>query len=93
MNALDVLWHVLGAVAPAWGLAALLAPLLAWRGRRARPVVAAWGVHLLWLGAVGSAVLIGGLWWTGQDGRMATYAALVAAVGLVAAWRDAPARR
>ncbi|MFN3611221.1 hypothetical protein [Tepidimonas sp.] len=92
VDALAVLFHLLNLVAPAWGLAALLAPALAWRGR-ARPRWRAGLGHGVWLGVWGSAVLIAGLVLSGRDGRMATYAALVAVMGAVAAWRDGAGRR
>ncbi|TSE34821.1 hypothetical protein [Tepidimonas charontis] len=82
--------HAIDLLLPAWGLAVLLAPWAAGR-RRAAPwgaQAAAWGRVVLVLGALGSAVLLAGLWWSGRDGRMATYAALVTVVGTVAGlWR------
>ncbi|MEW6695681.1 hypothetical protein Tther_00501 [Tepidimonas thermarum] len=84
---LALFWHGLNLVAPAWGVAALLAPALAWRalpGTRARALLA----HGAWLGLTGSAVMVAGLVLQGRDGRMVTYAALVAVMGALAAWRD-----
>lgn len=85
-------FHWLNLVAPAWGLAALLALGLSWRGR-ARPRWRAGLRHVVWLGVCGSAVLIAGLVLSGRDGRMATYAALVGVMGMVATWRDDTGRR
>ncbi len=82
--------HLVHLLLPAWGLALLLAPWVVggrglgrWEGR-AR---ALWRTVVV-LGAVGSAVLLAGLVWSGRDGRMATYAALVLTVGALAGlWR------
>ncbi len=87
METLALFFHWLNLVVPAWGLAALLAAVLAWRGC-ARPRWRAGLRHGVWLGVCGSAVLIAGLVLTGRDGRMATYAVLVGVMGVVAAWRD-----
>lgn len=92
MNALALLLHLFNLVVPAWGMAALLAPALAWRGR-ARPFWRVVAGHLVWLGGTGSAVLIAGLVALGRDGRMATYAVLVVVMGGLAAWRDGAWRR
>lgn len=90
MNPLDQLIHLLNFVAPALFLALALpfaARLLGLRGQRARR----WLVQVAANFAVGVAVLGGGLWYFGADGRMATYAALVLACAtsqwlLGAAW-------
>ena len=80
MSVLDFLIHVLSFVAPAVFVAVALAAgaRLAWRKKE----------HLLpWYGMAGVNALLGivvlamGLVLTGQDGRMATYAALVLALG------------
>ena len=77
MSALDLLWHVLGFMAPAAFVALCVAALGRWlAGPRARPG--------FWLGAalnfaVSLAALVGGLLLAGSDGRMASYAALVLA--------------
>ncbi|MDM7456547.1 MAG: hypothetical protein P3W97_004660 [Tepidimonas sp.] len=92
MDALTLLFHLLNLLLPAWGLAVGLALLLAWRGS-ARGRWRAGLRHGVWLGVCGSTVLIAGLVLSGRDGRMATYAALVAVMGLVAAWRDSTAGR
>ncbi|MCX7814672.1 MAG: hypothetical protein N2256_04175 [Tepidimonas ignava] len=75
-------------MAPAWGMAALLATALTLRGHGgSAPGWRRWGRHVLWLALPGSAVLVAGLVLTGADGRIVTYAALVGVLGSVAAWR------
>lgn len=76
MTALDTLFHALGFAAPAFVVAALVA--LA--GRGLTPRGAGWRASFALNCVAGLAVLAGGLWWFGTDGRMATYAALVAVV-------------
>ncbi len=81
MGPIDVFLHLLGFAAPALALAALLVlagPVLLRRPRGLVP----WWVQLALNGAVGIAVLAVGLWQFGVDGKMATYAALVAAVAV-----------
>lgn len=78
MDFLDVFWHLAGFAAPALALApavVLVARLSAGQRGRRRP----WRVELALNLVVCLAVLIAGLIWTGHDGRMATYAALVLA--------------
>lgn len=81
MGPIDLLFHLMGFLAPAFALALCLPPLS--RLVLRRPAVLAWwkqsGVLLL----AGAAVLAAGLWWFGRDGKMATYAALVIASGSV----------
>jgi hypothetical protein len=81
VDALDLALHGLNFIAPAWFLALALW-LVARFGPRAwmasRTLSA--GVHVVVLGLWGSAVLLGGLWWLGVDGKMATYGALVIAM-------------
>lgn len=84
MGPFDVFLHLLGFVAPAFALAAILVlagPLLVRRPRRPVP----WWVQLAINSMVGVAVLALGLWHFGVDGKMATYAALVFAAA-VAQW-------
>jgi hypothetical protein len=83
MGVLDGLWHLLNFFAPALGVgivAAGLARLLWWRDLRGVSVwnMAAWGV------LAASLALVAGLLWTGSDGKMVTYGAMVlmSAVGL-----------
>jgi hypothetical protein len=85
LDPLDALWHLINLFAPALGvgfLASALAKLL-WRGELRR---VAW----LRLGSLASgvaaAVLLGGLVLLGHDGRIATYAAMVAATALSLWW-------
>ncbi|GAA3988854.1 hypothetical protein GCM10022279_09950 [Comamonas faecalis] len=77
MSLLAAFNHVLNLLAPAFALASwlLLCSALAWRAR----LVGRW--RRVWLAdsAVGCAVLLAGLLLAGDDGRMATYAALVLA--------------
>jgi hypothetical protein len=40
----------------------------------------------VWLSALGVLVLLAGLVWFGRDGKLATYAAMVALQGGVSAW-------
>ncbi|MGQ9724416.1 MAG: hypothetical protein ACUVVU_03480 [Tepidimonas sp.] len=92
MNTSALFLHLANLLAPAWGMAALLAPALAWHGR-ARPFWREVAGHLVWLAGIGSAVLIAGLAALGRDGAMVTYVALVVAMGGLAAWRDGVWRR
>lgn len=88
MSAVDLFWHLMGLLAPAWVLApgmVLGARLLA----RGRPRVR-WPWQLLIHLLAGSAVLVAGLVWTGEDGRMATYAALVLVLASCQAWMSRP---
>ena len=86
MDFLDALWHVLNLFAPAFGVAALAsaAAKVLWRRELA-------GVRYLSLAsaafAAGAIVSVGGLVLLGQDGRMATYGAMVLAGALALWWR------
>lgn len=81
MDALDAFWHLLNFLAPAVGvglIASALAKLL-WR----RDLKSTRWIRLaLWSTASCAAILIAGLVVFGHDGKMATYAAMVAACGL-----------
>jgi len=82
MSTLDFALHLLGFAAPALAVAVLVAaaaPLVLPTATRGP----GWLVRTLINMAVGLAVLAGGLWWFGRDGKMATYAALVVVVGTV----------
>lgn len=74
MGPFDLLLHLLNFTAPALavGLVLALCARLAWPGRGRLWTHA--GINTL----TGVAVLGAGLWWFGRDGKMATYAALVA---------------
>ena len=73
---------------PALAVAALLVPgVVGWRGlalwgRAARRFWQAW----VTLFALGLVVLAAGLVYSGRDGKMMTYAALVVVTGTAAAW-------
>ncbi|MFM2034786.1 MAG: hypothetical protein RL459_51 [Pseudomonadota bacterium] len=78
MGPLDFLLHLLNFVAPAFGLAVLLP----WAARWVFGAPAAalpWFKQVAILGAVGSLVLLTGLWLLGRDAKMLSYAALVVA--------------
>ncbi len=79
------IFHLLGLLAPALGLAVLL-----WLGlmlrRRQRKSTSEPARQLGWLVVVGVVVLMAGLAFFGRDAKMATYAALVVAQGTLA-WR------
>jgi hypothetical protein len=93
MGPLDALWHLANLFIPALLLGALAAALakLVWR-RDLRQM--AW--RRLALGACAAAVLatLAGLVLFGRDGKMATYAAMVAASAVTLWWQGfGPARR
>lgn len=79
MGPIDFLLHLLGLLAPAFGVA--LGVTLAARlvlPRRSPPL--AWWAPLAINFAAGAAVTLAGLWYFGRDGKMLTYAALVVGV-------------
>ncbi len=93
MGPLDALGHLLNLFLPAWGLAALAAALakLLWR-RELKPV--SWRRLVVPTGVVASVLTVAGLVIFGRDGKMATYAALVAGCALSLWWRGfGPGRR
>ena len=85
MDLPHVIWHLLNFLAPAFGtgvLAASLAKLL-WRSELK---AVAW-LRLCAIAVCAAAsVLIGGLVLLGHDGRIATYAAMVAVIALSLWW-------
>jgi len=85
MGPLDALWHLLNFFAPAAGVALATAALakLLWRRELAG---VSWRSLALWGSGAGAAALIGGLVLFGRDGKMVTYAALVAATALTLWW-------
>ena len=92
MGLLDGLWHLLNFFAPALGvgvMAAGMAKLLWWRDlASASPWrLAAWGV------LASSAALVAGLLWTGRDGKMVTYGAMVLVCALALWWAGWGAKR
>lgn len=82
MGPLDLLIHLLNFAAPAAFLALLLA-LAGWIFAAKRPPAPTLLVHVAILFVAGVAVLGGGLWYFGRDGKMATYAALVVVAATV----------
>ena len=85
MGPIDAFWHLLNFFAPALGVG-LLAPLFAkllWR-RELKNV--SWTRLSFWASACSAAVLVAGLVAFGHDGKMATYAAMVAVCGLTLWW-------
>ncbi len=92
MHIWGLILHLGNFALPAFALAVLLAPaVVGWRGLvRSR----LWRVGAL-LALAGLAVLVLGLVWSGRDGRIATYAALVLIDGSLACWlsRSDPAGR
>jgi uncharacterized membrane protein YhaH (DUF805 family) len=81
MTATELLVHLLNFVAPALFIALVLS-LVPRLFRRARKAGApAWWVQVAIVFIAGVAVLAGGLAWFGHDGKMVTYAALVAVCG------------
>ena len=77
MSVSAAIWTIANFFMPAW----VLAGLLAWLAPR---IVGgqhrhSWAMSWLLNGLLGSGVLVGGLMLTHNDGRMATYAALVIA--------------
>lgn len=92
MDLLDGFWHLLNLFGPAMGMgavSALFAKLLWWRELK--------GVGWLWLAgwAVASAslVLLIGLAWTGRDGKMITYGAMVLGCAVALWWAGWGAKR
>lgn len=86
MNALDAAWHLFNLLSPAAfiGLAASVAAKLIWRqALHATP----WTTLFIWAAAPALLVTLGGLAWTGRDGKMSTYAAMVFASALGLWWR------
>ena len=85
MGPLDTLWHLLNFLSPAVGIG-LLAPLMAkllWRRSLKR---APWVSLSLWATGGASVALVAGLVVFGRDGRVATYAMMVAGSALCMAW-------
>ena len=78
MGPIDVLLHLAGFAAPAFALGVGVALAARWF-RLDRSGRAWWAASVINF-SVGLAVLAGGLWAFGRDGKMATYAALVVAV-------------
>ncbi len=81
MGPIDALWHLLNFFAPAAGVGLLASGMakLLWR-RELKGV--AWVRLAAWASTGGAVALIAGLVVFGHDGKMATYAAMVAACAL-----------
>ena len=79
MGPLDILIHLLSFLAPALAVAGLVA-LAARLFMPSQAGILAWWVQFALNSIAGAAVLGAGLWYYGVDGKMATYAGLVAAV-------------
>ena len=91
MGPLDLTRHLLSFAAPAL-VVALLVALAARLVLPASVRPASWRLAVLFNTLAGLAVLTGGLWYFGRDGKMVTYAALVLVVATVQwacgrAWR------
>lgn len=82
MSLFQLFDHVLNFVAPAFCVGLVLALVVRLLSRR-RPDASAWWVQALVNTGAGVLVLLGGLLLFGQDGRIATYAALVGVMGTV----------
>ncbi|RYF71288.1 MAG: hypothetical protein EOO29_30305 [Comamonadaceae bacterium] len=78
MAPFDLFLHLIGFAAPALavGILVALGARLVVAGPAGRP----WWMQSALNSLVGLAVLAGGLWYWGVDGKMATYAALVLAI-------------
>jgi hypothetical protein len=93
MGALGALWHISNLFLPALALGALAAALakLAWRRELA---AVPWKKLAGPACAACCAVVLVGLVWTGRDGRMATYGAMVLVCALTLWWQGfGPGRR
>jgi hypothetical protein len=78
-------WHALNFLAPAIGLGCLAAGLTKLLWRHSLQAVA-WTRLALWASSGAAAALIAGLVWTGQDGAMVTYGAMVAVCACALVW-------
>lgn len=92
MDFLDQSLHLLNFAAPAFGMAlglVLITRLLGLGG----PRQGAWWGQWLLNGGLGVAVLAGGLWYFGRDGKLPSYVAMTLVMAssqwlLVRGWRD-----
>jgi hypothetical protein len=85
LSPLDALWHLLNFLAPAivvGGLASLLAKLVFRRDLKRAGWLRLW----LWAAVCSALVLLAGLVVFGHDGKLATYAAMVAACAASLWW-------
>jgi hypothetical protein len=81
MDALQQLWHLLNLLLPPLGLAALHAAVckLLWHRELA---ALGWFRLTAWCALAAVAANLGGLVWTGHDGAMLTYGAIVVALAI-----------
>ncbi len=86
MGPLDALWHLTNLFVPALGLGALATALAKLLWRRELAACSWWHLAAPACGAC-AAVTMAGLAVFGQDGKIATYAAMVAACALMLWWR------
>lgn len=92
MGLVDAVWHLLNLFLPAMGLGVLSAAAtkLLWRQETQR---VGWRRLAASASAAAAVITVGGLLVYGQDGRMATYAAMVMAVALTLWWQTFRRRR
>jgi hypothetical protein len=81
MDGWQLLWHGFNLCMPPLAWAALHAALCKWIWRRELAAVS-WRRLAAWCGAAAQAVYLAGLWFTGRDGAMATYGAVLLALAL-----------
>jgi hypothetical protein len=85
MGPLDATWHLLNFFAPALGVALITSGLAKLLWRRELSAVT-WRRLALWSAMGAALALLAGLLVFGRDGRMATYALLVAVVAVTLWW-------
>ena len=85
MGPIDAIWHLLNFFGPALGLG-LIAPLLVKLLWRHALKGVSWSRLCAWVSASCALVLLAGLIAFGHDGKMATYAAMVAVSALALWW-------
>ena len=79
MGPLDFLWHWLGFLAPAAGVALLVSLAARVLGRDSAATGSSWRAAFMLDFGAGSVALLAGLALSGRDGTMAAYAGLVLA--------------
>lgn len=92
MGAIDLLWHLLGLLLPAIGTGAIAASLAKWVWRRELAAVR-WPRLARDCILACAAALVGGFLVFSRDGKMLSYAAMVAACALTLGWRAFGPRR
>ena len=85
MGVLDGWWHLLNFFAPAVGIGLIAAVLAKLLWRRHLKGVSAWHMAM-WAVAASTLALVAGLVWTGHDGQMLTYGAMVLMCALALWW-------